>query len=410
MPNAWSVSRLEVADILRAHADDYCQRHPVSAQQAAVVRHLRSCRTAALGGHVDACAACGYARVSYNSCRDRHCPKCQGHQRANWLDSRLDRLLPVPYFHVVFTLPDTLNPLVLGHAKLLYDLLFRAVSESVLRLAADPRRLGAQVGLTAVLHTWGSNLSLHPHLHCVVTGGGLSPDGQRWLSTRPRFFLPIEVLGRLFRGKFLAGLRELYDAGRLRLEGSVAALADAKVFRRWLTALYRQNWVIYAKRPFGGTKQVFAYLGRYSHRVAISNSRLVALDAGIVTFQWKDYAHGQQIKLLRLTAEEFIRRFLLHVLPRRFVRIRHYGLLAGRNVPTKLARCRALLGQAPPLAAAEQAPQPTWAQRVLQWTGQDPQLCPRCQGPLLRCALGELPIRPALAIPVVTPVLQANTS
>jgi Putative transposase/Transposase zinc-binding domain len=410
MPNASSASLLEVADILRAHADDYCQRHPLSAQQAAVVRHLRSCRTAALGGHVDACTACGYVRVSYNSCRDRHCPKCQGHQRANWLDSRLDRLLPVPYFHVVFTLPHKLNPLVLGHAKLLYDLLFRAASESVLQLAADPRRLGAQVGLTAVLHSWGSNLSLHPHLHCVVTGGGLSPDGQRWLSTRPGFFLPVEVLGRLFRGKFLAGLRELYDAGRLRLQGSVAALADAKVFRRWLTTLYRQKWVIYVKRPFAGAKQVFAYLGRYSHRVAISNSRLVALDAGIVTFQWKDYAHGQQIKLLRLSAEEFIRRFLMHVLPRRFVRIRHYGLLAGRNVPTKLARCRALLGQAPPLAAAEPASQPNWALRVLQWTGQDPRLCPRCQGPLLRRALEELSAASTLAIPVVTRVLQVNTS
>jgi hypothetical protein len=358
-----------------------------------------------LGGHVDACAACGYTRISYNSCRDRHCPKCQGPQRANWLDSRFDRLLPVAYFHVVFTVPDALNPLILGHAKLLYDLLFRAASESVLRLAADQRRLGAQVGLTAVLHTCGQNLLFHPHLHCVVTGGGLSPDGQRWLSTRPGFFLPVKVLGRLFRGKFLAGLKELYDAGRLRLQGSVADLADVKIFRRWLTALYRQDWVVYAKRPFAGAKQVFAYLGRYSHRVAISNSRLVALDNGVVTFQWKDYAHGHHIKLMRLTADEFIRRFLLHVLPRRFVRIRHYGLLAGRNVPTKLARCRALLSQTTSSTAAEQ---PNWAQRVLQWTGQDPRLCPRCQGPLFRHPLGELPI--AVAMPVVVPILQANTS
>ena len=405
-----SDQRLEVADILRAHGDDYCQRHPVSSQQAAVLRHLRSCRTAALGGHVDACAACGFARISYNSCRDRHCPKCQGQQRANWLDSRLDRLLPVAYYHVVFTLPDKLNPLMLGHAKLLYDLLFRAASQTVLQLAADPRRLGAQVGLTAVLHTWGQNLLFHPHLHCVVTGGGLSPDGQRWLSTRPGYFLPVKVLGRLFRGKFLAGLRELYDAGRLRLQGSVAALADAKAFRRWLTTLYRQDWVVYAKRPFGGANQVFAYLGRYSHRVAISNSRLVALDGGFVTFQWKDYAQAHQIKLLRLTADEFIRRFLLHVLPRRFVRIRHYGLLAGRNVPTKLARCRALLGQTPPLSAGQEVRQPNWRERVLKWTGQDPRLCPRCQGPLLRRPLEERSIAPALAIAVVSRVPKANTS
>jgi len=321
---------------------------------------------------------------------------------------RFDRLLPVAYFHVVFTLPDTLNPLMLGHAKLLYALLFRAASESVLRLAADPRWLGAQVGLTAVLHTWSQTLLFHPHLHCVVTGGGLAPDGQRWLSTRPSFFLPVKVLGRLFRGKFLAGLKELYAAGRLRLGGSVAALADAKVFRRWLTVLYRHNWVVYAKSPFASAKQVFAYLGRYSHRVAISNSRLVALESGVVTFQWKDYAHAQQIKLLRLTADEFIRRFLLHVLPRRFVRIRHYGLLAGRNVPTKLARCRALLAQTAPSAAAGQAALPNWAERVLQWTGQDPRLCPRCHRPLHRRPLEELPVTPAFA--VVVPVLPANTS
>jgi hypothetical protein len=402
MHTSGSDRRLEVADILQAHADDYCNRHPISSQQATVLRHLRSCRTAALGGHVDACGACGFTRISYNSCRDRHCPKCQGQQRANWLDSRLGRLLPVAYYHVVFTLPDTLNPLMLGHAKLLYDLLFKAASQTVLQLAADPRRLGAQVGLTAVLHTWGQNLLFHPHLHCVVTGGGLAPDGQRWLSTRRGYFLPVKVLGRLFRGKFLVGLRELYDAGRLRLQGSVAALADTRAFRRWLTTLYRQNWVVYAKRPFGGAKQVFAYLGRYSHRVAISNSRLVALDSGFVTFQWKDYTHAHQIKLLRLTADEFIRRFLLHVLPRRFVRIRHYGLLAGRNVPTRLARCRALLGQqTPPLSAGEEVRQPDWRERVLQWTGQDPRLCPHCQGPLLRRSLEEHSMAHALASAVV---------
>jgi hypothetical protein len=406
MVAAGSARGLEVADILRMHADGYCQRHRVSAQQATVLRHLRSCRTAALGGHVDTCAACGYARISYNSCRDRHCPKCQGQQRADWVERRLERLLPVAYYHVVFTLPDTLNPLVLGHAQLLYDLLFRAASQTVLQLAADPQRLGAQVGLTAVLHTWGQKLLFHPHLHCVVTGGGLSPDGQRWLATRPGYLLPVKVLGRLFRGKFLAGLRQLYDDGRLRLQGSVAALAAAPVFRRWLTALYRQDWVVYAKRPFAGAKQVFAYLGRYSHRVAISNSRLVALDSGRVIFAWKDYADAHRTKLLRVTAEEFIRRFLLHVLPRRFVRIRHYGLLAGRNVPTKLARCRVLLGQTPPAPLQ----QPAWWQRVLQWTGQDPRFCPRCQQPLLRQPAREQPPTLVLVAAIVGRVPTANSS
>jgi Putative transposase/Transposase zinc-binding domain len=403
-----SEHRLEVADILRAHADDYCQRHPISGQHARVLRHLRSCRTAALGGHVDSCTACGYARISYNSCRDRHCPKCQGQERADWLDSRLNRLLPVTYYHVVFTLPDILNPLMLGHPQLLYDLLFRAASATVLRLAADPKRLGAQVGLTAILHTWGQNLMFHPHLHCVVTGGGLAPEGQRWVSSRRGYFLPVKVLGRLFRGKFLAGLKNLYDTGQLRLQGSVAALAEAKAFRRWLTVLYQKGWVVYAKRPFGGPKQVFAYLGRYSHRVAISNSRLVALDDGCVTFQWKDYAHAHQIKLLRLTADEFIRRFLLHVLPRRFVRIRHYGLLAGRNVPTKLARCCSLLGKTPP--RTEEVQRPDWPERILQWTGQDPSLCPRCQGPLLRHPLEQLSIAPQPATALAGPILHANTS
>jgi hypothetical protein len=380
---------VEVADILRAHGEAYRQRHPLSPQQATVLRHLTDCRTAALGGHVDACAACGYARISYNSCRDRHCPKCQGQQRATWLERRLGRLLPVAYFHVVFTLPALLHPLLLGNPKVLYDLLFQAASETLLQLAADPQWLGAQIGVTAILHTWGQNLLFHPHLHCVVTGGGLSPDGSRWIATRPNYFLPVRVLGALFRGKFLAGLQALHAAGRLRLEGKLAELADPSTFQRWLTPLYRQKWVIYAKPPFGGAEQVFRYLGRYSHRVAIANSRLVSLEDGHVTFRWKDYADRHRIKEMRLRAEEFIRRFLLHVLPRRFVRIRHYGLLAGRNVPTKLAQCRRLLGEAPASASTPEAKLPTWRDRVLAWTGQDPRLCPHCQGPLTRHPLED---------------------
>jgi Putative transposase/Transposase zinc-binding domain len=382
---------LEVADILRAHGEAYTARHPVTALQAAVMRRLAACRTAALGGHVDACGRCGYTRVSYNSCRDRHCPKCQGVKRAAWLEARLERLLPVEHFHVVFTLPVALHPLVLHHPRRLYDLLFQAASQTLLTLAADPKRLGAQLGLTAILHTWGQNLLFHPHLHCVVTGGGLSPDGSRWLATRPGYLLPVKVLARLFRGKFLAGVKEAYHAGELSFAGSVAALAEPEAFRRWLDALYRQDWVVYAKPPFGGAKQVFRYLGRYSHRVAIANSRLVALEDNQVFFRWKDYADDQRTKVMRLTADEFIRRFLLHVLPKRFVRIRHYGLLAGRNVGTKLARCRQLLG----VPDGEQPVERAGLDRLRQGIGQDPSCCPRCQGPLTRQPLEATTTAPA---------------
>ena len=371
---------LEVADILRAYGEAYDARHPVSALQAAVMQRLARCRTAALGGHIDACDRCGYTRVSYNSCRDRHCPKCQARKRAEWLEARLERLLPVEYFHVVFTLPATVYPLMLHHPRRLYDLLFRAAAQSLLTLAADPQRLGAQIGVTAILHTWGQNLMFHPHLHCVVTGGGLSPDGSRWIATRPGYLFPVKVLGRLFRGKFLAGLKHAYQAGQLSLGGSVADLAEPAAFRRWLDGLYRQNWVVYAKRPFGGAKQVFRYLGRYSHRVAIANSRLLALEDDQVLFHWRDYADDNRLKVMRLAAEEFIRRFLLHVLPKRFVRIRHYGLLAGRNVTTQLARCRQLLG----VADVQDPVERTWLDQLQEWTQHDLNCCPQCQGPLSR--------------------------
>jgi hypothetical protein len=379
---------VEVADILRAHGETYAAGHAVSALQAAVLRRLAACRTAALGGHRDACARCGYTRVSYNSCRDRHCPKCQGVKRARWLEKRLERLLPVEHFHVVFTVPAALNPLALSHPRQLYDLLFHAASQTLLTLAADRKRLGAHIGVTALLHTWGQNLMFHPHLHCVVTGGGLSPDGCRWIAARRGYLLPVKVLGRLFRGKFLAGVKEAYLAGDLTWGGSVASLADPAVFRRWLDALYRQDWVVYAKRPFGGAQQVFRYLGRYSHRVALANSRLLSLEDGQVSFHWKDYADGHRTKVMRLAADEFIRRFLLHVLPKRFVRIRHYGLLAGRNVSTQLARCRQLLGEPPVKPPGER----TWLDRLREGTGQDPRSCPQCQGPLTRQPLEAMTI------------------
>jgi hypothetical protein len=372
----------EVGDILRRHGPAYRQRHPLSPDQGKVLCRLAACRTAHLGGHVDSCSSCGFARISYNSCRDRHCPKCQSRKRAEWLEARLERLLPVPYFHVVFTIPDLFNPLMLHNQRQLYDLLFQTASATLLTLAADPQRLGAQVGITAILHTWGQNLLFHPHLHCVVTGGGLSLDGRRWISGKPRFFLPVRVLGKLFRGKFLAGLKDAYQAGLLRLDGSVATLADPRAFQSLLDAGYARNWNIYAKAPFGGAEQVFRYLGRYSHRVAISNHRLRDVTETHVQFQWKDYARGNRVREMRLNVDEFIRRFLLHVLPKGFVRIRHYGLLASINVAGKLAQCRRLL-------EADCQPRPkrptkTWIERVLEWTGQDPMACPRCQGPLTR--------------------------
>lgn len=380
--------RLEVADVLRAHGEAYRAAHRVSPAQAKVMRRLASCRTAALGGHVDACTGCGFVRVSYNSCRDRHCPKCQAGKRAAWLDERLGRLLPVPYFHVVFTLPDALHPLVLHNQRALYDLLFGAASAALLTLAADPKRLGARVGFTAILHTWGQNLLFHPHLHCVVTGGGLAPDGNRWVAGNARYFLPVRVLGKLFRGKFLAGLRAAYGAGELTLSGSAARLADPNVFQRLVDDLYRHSWVVYAQPPFGGPEHVFRYLGRYSHRVAIANSRLVAIADGHVSFTWKDYADGSRVKVMRLTADEFLRRFLLHVLPKGFVRVRHYGLMAGANVATKLPRCRELLAGPPRPAPGSTK---TWVDRMLEWTGVDPTQCPHCSGVLVRLRVGPPP-------------------
>jgi len=381
---------LEVADILRAHGAEYCARHPVSPQQAAVMRHLAQCRTAALGGHVDGCDSCGFMRVSYNSCRDRHCPKCQATQRQQWIEARLERVLPVSHFHVVFTLPEELNPLMLRNQALLYDLLFQAASQTLLALASDRQRLGAQIGCSAILHTWGQNLLFHPHLHCVVTAGGLSGDGKHWIPTRQDYLLPVKVLGRLFRGKFLAFLQELYRSNQLTLRGSTAGLADPQAFAALRDRLYRTNWIVFAKPPFGGVQQVFQYLGRYSHRVAISNHRLLSMDEGKVAFRYKDYRDGARWKVMTLAAEEFLRRFLLHVLPKRFVRIRHYGLMAGRNVATRLQQARNLLAPAEAVAPAPcPAPIRTWEQRVLAWTGQDPMHCPRCQGALTRRTLHD---------------------
>lgn len=385
--------RLEVADILRAHGEAYRRDHRVSGRQAKVWRHLVDCRTAALGGHADRCTSCERIRISYNSCRDRHCPKCQSLKKAEWLEARRGHLLPIPYWHLVFTLPEVLRPLALSNKRVVFDLLFATASATLRTIARDPEHLGADVGFTAILHTWGQSLQFHPHLHCVVTGGGLDSRGQRWIAGREGFFLPVKVLGRLFRGKFLYGLREARRQGKLC--GSAAALDQPASWKRLLDRLYRLDWIVYAKPPFGGPDHVFRYLGRYTHRVAIANHRLVALDDARVTFEARDYADGGKKKHVTLAAGEFIRRFLLHVLPHGFTRIRHFGLLAGRCVHTRLATARALLAaNSEDVRDEPSAPPLAWWQRLLRLTGVDIRLCPFCNGRLVRLPAGLPPRSP----------------
>lgn len=391
--------RFEVADVVRRYGDDYRRAYPPSAAQDKVLRHIAACRTGVLGGHVDQCIQCGLVRISYNSCRDRHCPKCQGPQRAEWLEQRLQRLLPVPYFHVVFTLPAEINPLALRNKRVIYRLLFQAASKTLLQLADDPKHLGAQIGVTAVLHTWGQNLMLHPHLHCVVTGGGLSADGSQWVPGHQSYFLPVKVLGKLFRGKFLDALHRAWTKGGLALDGSTAELAHPRNWKALKDRLYRKDWVVYAKRPFGGPQQVFGYLGRYTHRVAISNHRIVDLADGKVTFTLKDYKRGGAKKTMTLDAVEFLRRFLLHVLPKGFVRIRHYGLYASRNVKTKLVAARQLLqpersDTAPSTDPDDGTPLEHWWERFRKLTGVDVMICPSCGGRLFVKQILTTPICP----------------
>jgi hypothetical protein len=349
---------LEVADVFRDHGPAFLDAFAdvLSREQRRALRDIAECRTAALGGHVAECDRCGHRQIAYNSCRNRHCPKCQGTAAAQWMEAREAELLPVEYHHVVFTLPSALGPIALRNPREVYGLLFRAAAETLEQIAADPKHLGAQIGFLAVLHTWGQNLQHHPHVHCVVPGGGLSPDGTRWIACRSGFFLPVRVLSRVFRGKFLALLGNAFDRGKLSFHGKLRVLADAGAFQRQLTASAQTEWVVYAKPPFGGPEQVLKYLARYTHRVALSNRRLVALEDGEVTFHWKDYADGGGQKTMSLKATEFIRRFLLHVLPSGFVRIRHYGFLANRVCREKLTLCRALLGVATALTDVAIAP------------------------------------------------------
>jgi hypothetical protein len=336
---------LEVADILRAQGDRFLDRYRSSFdfQQLKAFRAIQRCRTAALGGHRDACPRCGHQAISYNSCRNRHCPKCQTQARQRWLAARERELLATGYFHVVFTVPHELNVLALDNARLFYDLLFTASAQTLLEIAGDPKHLGAKIGVISILHTWGQNLLLHPHIHCAIPVGGISLDHSRWIHPRYPFFLPVKILSRVFRGKFLAGLKRLYRSKKLYCAGPATALADSTQFSKLIRRLHRHDWVVYAKPAFGGPLQVLRYLGRYTHRVAISNHRLLAFEQERVTFRWKNYAHGGKQGQMTLVATEFLRRFFLHVLPKGFVRIRHFGFLVNRSRASNLVLCRQLL-------------------------------------------------------------------
>jgi hypothetical protein len=353
---------LEVADIFRGHGPAWRQANAghVSLGQLKVMSAIESCRTAALGGHVARCEDCSHTLIAYNSCRNRHCPKCQGAVAKQWLAEREAELLPVPYYHVVFTLPAAIADIAYQNKAVIYDLLFRASAETVLTIAADPKHLGARIGITSVLHTWGSAMTHHPHVHMIVPGGGIALDGKSWVACRPGFFLPVRVLSRLFRRLFLTALTAAHKAGRLSFFGHHAPLADAQAFTTYLAPLRKAEWVVYSKRPFGGPAAVLAYLSRYTHRVAIANSRLIAVDGNAVSFRWKDYRIDgpDRYKVMTLQAGEFIRRFLIHVLPDGFHRIRHYGLFANGSRAGNIARVRELLNAPAPQNDADNAVDP----------------------------------------------------
>jgi hypothetical protein len=372
---------LEVADIVRAHGEAFARAHVLLPEQHDVLRDIARCRTAVLGGHVDVCDACDYSQNSYNSCRNRHCPKCQSLAQAHWLEQRMKHILPSHYFHVVFTLPSQLHDIAKYNREKVYNLLLACSAEALLELGRDPKRLGAQLGITSVLHTWTRELLFHPHAHCIVTGGGLSLDEERWVHTRPDFLFPVRVLGALFRGKFLSRLVQAYDNGELRLEGRAARLSDPRRFIHLCKKLYRKRWVVYCKPPFGGPEQVFRYLGRYTHRVGLSNHRLVSLDERGVTFRTR----GQST--VTVSPDEFLRRFVSHVLPKGFVKIRHYGLMAPSNVATKLTTARTLLGTPAPAETSLPEVPKDFCDALLALTGIDLRRCPRCGGALSRLPL-----------------------
>jgi hypothetical protein len=370
---------LEVADVFRHFGPAFRDQHgaSLSSAQRHAMTAIERCRTAALGGHVEQCGDCGHQRVSFNSCRNRNCPKCQGLARAQWLEDRQAELLDVPYFHVVFTVPAQIEVIAFQNQTVVYDILFRAASETLRTIAADPEHMGAEVGFLAVLHTWGQSLTHHPHLHFLVPGGGIAPDGKSWIPCRPGFFLPVQVLSSLFRGLFLRYLYQAFAAGELNFFSAHRHLHEPAAFQRYLAPAHTTKWVVYAKQPFAGPVQVLDYVGRYTHRVAISNNRLVSMDDGKVSFRWKDYRDDNRQKTMTLPAEEFIRRFLIHVLPDGFHRIRYFGFLGNCHRARKLALCRELLGMAPAGPAAE--PPDDYRDRFEALTGQSLRECPHCR-------------------------------
>ena len=369
---------LEMADIVRSAGRNFIERNRswLNRLHLKVLTAIERCRTAALGGHLDECGHCGHRVISFNSCRNRHCPKCQGNARDRWLQARQRELLPTRYVHVVFTLPHELAPLALQNKRVVYDLLFRLSAETLLEIARDPKRLGVDIGFFSVLHTWNQRLQHHPHIHCVVPAGGLSLDHTRWISSHPKFFLPVDVLAEVFRGKFTEALKEIFAQGQLGFHGSMKPLGRPKVFAQLIQQTFRKKWVVYCKRPFGGAEHALRYLGCYTHRVAISNHRLTAFENDQVTFRWRDSAHKNKQRLMTLHVNEFLRRFLLHVLPPRFVRIRHFGFLSTRNRSTLLPLCFHLLEESSvtsiPITPRvdHQHPRVTWP-------------CPQCSGPML---------------------------
>jgi hypothetical protein len=375
-----AAAALEVADVFRHFGPAYRQAHAGSLArgQLRAMGAIERCRTAALGGHVERCDACGHQRITYNSCRNRSCPKCQSLARAQWLEERQAELLEgVEYFHVVFTVPEAIAAIAYQNKRVLYDILFHASAETLRTLAADPEHLGAEIGFLSILHTWGQTLLHHPHVHCVVPGGGLSPDGEHWITCRPRFFLPVRVLSRLFRRLFLEQLRQAFRAGDLHFYSQLEPLRDARAFAAYLAPAREAEWVVYAKPPFGGAQHVLHYLARYTHRVAISNHRLLRMDDGEVSFLWKDYKQNAAKKTMTLTPDEFIRRFLLHILPEGFQHIRHYGFLANRYRETKLATCRRLLGASLPTVQASGGEE-DYRDRYERLTGASLRDCPLC--------------------------------
>ncbi len=382
---------LELADVIRAATERLLDRHPawLSWLHMKVLTAILRCRTAALGGHADECSRCGHQAISYNSCRNRHCPRCQSNARDRWLDARRSELLTTRYSHVVFTLPHELAPLALQNKEVMYGLLFRVSAETLIEIARDPQHLGAEIGFFSVLHTWNQKLQHHPHVHCVVAAGGLSPDHTQWVGPRRNnFFVPEAVLSKVFRGKFVEALSQTFAAGKLRFYGQLQVMAQPKVFRSLLRQLFRHRWVVYCKPPFGGADQALRYLGAYTHRVAISNHRLVSLVDDQVTFRWRDSAHKNKKRLVTLSVDEFLRRFLLHVLPRGFVRIRHYGFLSSRHRRELVPLCKKLLSDAVPASTPTGAPIST--EPVPMW------ICPLCGGPMVvidRLTAGQITLR-----------------